>query len=108
MDPAAVVRAVGDSVAHVHVKDTQLIDDELATAGVLDGRHFGTHGPRAWMHRTVGRGHGDDVWTAFFEALRDIGYGGALSLENEDPYQDYAEGVREAAAYVRPILQGLR
>lgn len=107
MDPSSVVRALGESVAHVHVKDTQLIDDELATAGVLDGRNFGAHGPRAWMHRTVGRGHGDDVWTTFFEALRDVGYTGALSLENEDPYQDYAEGVREAAAYVRPILQGL-
>ncbi len=107
MDPAAVVRALGDSVAHVHVKDTQLIADELATAGVLDGRQFGADAPRAWVHRTVGRGHGDDVWTAFFRELRDVGYSGALSLENEDPYQDYAEGVREAAAYVRPLLREL-
>ena len=108
MDPSAVVRALGDSVAHVHVKDTQLVADELATAGVLDGRPFGADAPRAWVHRTVGRGHGDDVWTAFFRALRDGGYSGALSLENEDPYQSYTEGVREAAAYVRPILQGLK
>ena len=107
MDPVAVVRALGDSVAHVHVKDTQLIGGEVATAGVLDGRPFGADAPRAWVHRTVGRGHGDDVWTAFFEALREVGYSGALSLENEDPYQDYAEGVREAAAYVRPLLRGL-
>lgn len=107
MDPVAVVRALGDSVAHVHVKDTQLVADELATAGVLDGRPFGADAPRAWVHRTVGRGHGDDVWTAFFEALREVGYSGALSLENEDPYQDYAEGVREAAAYVRPLLANL-
>ena len=107
MDPVAVVRALGDSVAHVHVKDTQLVADELATAGVLDGRQFGADAPRAWVHRTVGRGHGDEVWTAFFRALRDVGYAGALSLENEDPYQDYAEGVRDAAAYVRPILAGV-
>lgn len=105
MNPDAVVRALGKSVAHVHVKDTQLIADELATAGVLDGRPFGADAPRAWVHRTVGRGHGDDVWIALFQALRDAGYRGALSLENEDPYQDYAEGVREAAAYVRPILK---
>lgn len=108
MDPVAVVRALGDSVAHVHVKDTQLIAGEVATAGVLDGRPFGADAPRAWVHRTVGRGHGDDVWTAFFEALREVGYSGALSLENEDPYQSYAEGVREAAAYVRPLLRGLK
>ena len=107
MDPVAVVRALGESVGHVHVKDTQLIADELATAGVLDGRPLGAQGPRAWMHRTVGRGHDRDTWTSFFQALRDVGYTGALSLENEDPYQDYAEGVREAAAYVRPLLQGL-
>ncbi|MCY3912521.1 MAG: sugar phosphate isomerase/epimerase [Chloroflexi bacterium] len=108
MDPSAVVRALGDSVAHVHVKDTQLVADELATAGVLDGRPFGADAPRAWVHRTVGHGHGDDVWTAFFRALRDGGYSGALSLENEDPYQSYTEGVREAATYVRPILRGLK
>ncbi|MCY4114782.1 MAG: sugar phosphate isomerase/epimerase [Chloroflexi bacterium] len=107
MDPVAVVRALGKSVAHVHVKDTELIVDELATAGVLDGRPFGAPEPRAWMHRTVGRGHGDDVWTAFFQALRYAGYSGALSLENEDPYQSYADGVREAAAYVRPLLANL-
>lgn len=108
MDPVAVVRALGESVAHVHVKDTQLVADELATAGVLDGRPFGADSPRAWVHRTVGRGHGDDLWTAFFQALRDAGYSGALSLENEDPHQSYAEGVREAAAYVKPLLRGLR
>ena len=107
MDPVAVVRALGESVGHVHVKDTQLVADELAMAGVLDGRPLGAQGPRAWMHRTVGRGHDRDTWTSFFRELRDIGYTGALSLENEDPYQDYAEGVREAAAYVRPLLQGL-
>ena len=108
MDPVAVVRALDESVAHVHVKDMQLVADEVATAGVLDGRPFGADAPRAWMHRTVGRGHGDDVWTAFFQALRDAGYSGALSLENEDPYQSHAEGVREAAAYVRPLLRGLK
>ena len=107
MDPVAVVRALGDSVAHVHVKDTQLVADEVATAGVLDGRPFGTDAPRAWVHRTVGRGHGVEVWTSFFQALQDIGYDGALSLENEDPYQSYADGVRDAAAYVRPLLERL-
>ena len=47
------------------------------------------------------------MWTSFFQALQDIGYDGALSLENEDPYQSYADGVRDAAAYVRPLLERL-
>jgi sugar phosphate isomerase/epimerase len=105
MDPAAVVHALGPAVGHVHVKDTEVIADEVATAGVLDGRPVGAGGPRAWGYRTIGRGHDLTTWTAFFNALREVGYDGALSLENEDPFQSYADGVREAAAYVRPLLE---
>src|SRR5579859_2150037 len=36
MDPARVIHALGPALFHVHLKDTQLLDEELAINGVLD------------------------------------------------------------------------
>ena len=48
MDPIAVIDALGSAVYHVHLKDTQIVSDEVALAGVLDQRPFEI--------RLVGRG----------------------------------------------------
>ncbi len=56
--------------------------------------------------RTVGVGHGAEFWAAFVAGLKAVGYGGILSIEKEDPYQPAEEGVRQAAAFVRPLLAG--
>jgi sugar phosphate isomerase/epimerase len=104
MDPLAVVRALGPAVFHVHLKDTALVPDQVALAGVLDSRPFENPGHRSWEFRTVGRGHDRAWWTSFVAALREARYGGVLSIENEDERQPAAEGVEEAAAFMRPIL----
>jgi sugar phosphate isomerase/epimerase len=102
MDPAAVVEKLGDAVFHVHLKDTALQVDELATAGVLDDRPFDQ--PRAWSQRTIGRGHDSEWWRRFLRALVRQEYRGATVIENEDPEQSYEEGVREAAAFLSPLI----
>ncbi len=104
MDPLAVIRALGDAVHHVHLKDTQLIPDQVALAGVLDGRPFEDPANRAWTFRTVGVGHDRTFWSAFIAELRAAGYDDVLSIENEDPYQPADEGVRAAAAFILPLL----
>jgi sugar phosphate isomerase/epimerase len=104
MDPLAVVRALGSAVHHVHLKDTQLVPDRVALAGVLDQHPFEDLADRAWVFRTVGRGHGPEFWSAFVAALADVGYDDVLSIENEDESQPAEEGVREAAAFMRPML----
>ena len=104
MDPVAVVRVLGEAVHHVHLKDTELIPEQVAIAGVLDDRMFSDPQKRAWIQRTIGRGHDTEFWLAFINALLEIGYQGAVSIENEDPFQGYEEGVREAAAFLRPLL----
>ena len=38
------------------------------------------------------------------ESLRAVGYDGVLSIENEDPYQAGEAGVRQAAAFIQPLL----
>jgi sugar phosphate isomerase/epimerase len=104
MDPLAVVGALGQAVHHVHLKDTEIIDDEVALAGVLDQRAFSDPSKRAWVFRTIGRAHGRSFWAAFIAALREAGYDDVLSIENEDVQQPAADGVAEAASFIRPLL----
>ncbi|MDP9483290.1 MAG: sugar phosphate isomerase/epimerase, partial [Chloroflexota bacterium] len=105
MDPLAVVRTLGPAVHHVHLKDTQIVPDQVALAGVLDQRPFEDPANRAWIFRTVGRSHGADFWAAFVRELRAAGYDDALSIENEDALQPAVEGVLEAATFMTEILR---
>jgi sugar phosphate isomerase/epimerase len=104
MDPLRVVRALGPAVHHVHLKDTELADEEVALAGVLDQRPFDASGHRAWRFRTVGRAHPPAFWASLVDALREVGYTDVLSIENEDWMQDRLEGVAEAAAMMTTVL----
>jgi sugar phosphate isomerase/epimerase len=104
MDPQAVVRALKDAVYHVQLKDTEFVPDQLAVAGVLDDRTFSDPAHRSWIQRTIGRGHDAQFWSGFLGALRETGYGDFVSIENEDPFQSYEDGVREAAGFLQPLL----
>lgn len=104
MDPVAVVGALGPAVKHVHVKDTEIVDEQVAIAGVLDQRPFEDPSRRAWVFRTPGAVHDRAWWTAFIDGLRATGYDDALAIENEDPYLPPEAAVEEAARFLRPII----
>jgi sugar phosphate isomerase/epimerase len=104
MDPVAVIRALGPAVHHVHLKDTQIVPDQVAIAGVLDQRSFDDPTHRAWVFRTAGSVHGRDFWSAFVAALREVGYDDVLAIENEDANLPPEAAVREAAAFMRAVL----
>ena len=104
MDPLAVIGALGPAVHHVHLKDTALVPDEVALAGVLDLRSIEDPAHRAWNFRTVGRGHDRAFWAAFVAALRAVGYDRTLSIEHEDRSLDPLAGVEESASFARDIL----
>ncbi len=106
MDPLAAIRALGPAVYHVHLKDTEVIADQVALAGVLDSRTFADPADRAWVFRTVGSIHGSEFWSAFIAALREAGYDDALAIENEDAGVTPEEGVRLGAAFMGPLLAG--
>jgi sugar phosphate isomerase/epimerase len=105
MDPVAVVDALGDAVYHVHLKDSEVVRDQVALTGVLDNRPFADPKSRAWVFRTVGRAHDESFWSAFFSALTRVGYEGSLSIENEDVEQPQEAGVREAASFARRLIE---
>jgi sugar phosphate isomerase/epimerase len=106
MDPIAVVRALGPAVHHVHLKDTQVLPDQVAIAGVLDQRPFDDPANRAWVFRTVGSVHGREFWSAFVAELRASGYDDVLAIENEDAGLSPGAGVEKAAAFMLPLLGG--
>ena len=93
-----------DAVFHVHLKDTKPEPERLAIAGVLDQKLSASYPDRAWNFRTLGVGHDRTFWEAFVQALQAVGFDGVLSIENEDPYMEGEEGVREAAAFIEPLL----
>jgi sugar phosphate isomerase/epimerase len=103
MDPLRVVAALGSAVHHVHLKDIEVHEDELALNGVLDGRPWDP-AHRGWIFRTIGHGRPASFWDAFLDALRASGYDGALSIENEDVLLPGEAGVREAVGLIRPLL----
>jgi sugar phosphate isomerase/epimerase len=105
MDPLAVIRALGPAVFHVHLKDTQVVPDQVAIAGVLDQRSFDDPAARAWVFRTAGSIHGHEFWSAFVAALREVGYDDVLSIENEDAGRTPEAAVQEAARFMRSVLR---
>ena len=105
MDPLAVVRTLGPAVRHVHLKDTEIVADQAAIAGVLDSRPFADPGHRGWVFRTAGAIHDRAWWTAFVDELRAAGYDDALSIENEDAGLPPEASVEKAAALMRPIIE---
>lgn len=106
MDPVAVVRVLGPAVQHVHLKDTEIIPEQVAIAGLLDHRPFAEPSQRAWVFRTVGAIHGADFWRDFVAALREVGYDDALAIENEDPYMTPEAAVEQAGRFMRGVLAG--
>jgi sugar phosphate isomerase/epimerase len=104
MDPLAVVRALGPAVHHVHLKDTEVVADQVAIAGVLDHRPFEDPTKRAWVFRTVGRVHDASFWASFVGALREVGYDDVLAIENEDAELAPEAAVEEAARFMQAVL----
>jgi sugar phosphate isomerase/epimerase len=72
-DPARAIAEFGDHVAHVHLKDV---------------RHQGE------PHLTCPWGEGIVDVEACVRALRQIGYGGALTVEHEPEDEDPSESCR--------------
>ncbi len=104
MDPLAVIADLGDAIHHVHLKDTEIVADEVALAGVLDQRPFDDPARRGWIFRAVGSVRGADYWAAFIDALRVVGYDDVLAIENEDVSLPPEDAVSNTATFIRPLL----
>ena len=104
IDAVAAIRELGDAIYYVHAKDCRLEMENVSRHGVIDTKHYGDELNRSWIFRTVGCGHGAQVWNDIVSTLRMVGYDGAISIEHEDSLMSVAEGLEKAVAFMQGVL----
>jgi sugar phosphate isomerase/epimerase len=104
IDPIAAIRILGDSIFHVHAKDTQIYERNLPLTGVLDTKPYTDERNRSWIFRTCGYGHGESWWREFASTLRMYGYDYVLSIEHEDSLLSPGEGLSRAATFLKQVV----
>ena len=104
VDIPVAIRALGDSIFHMHAKDSGLNTQNIARNGVLDAKSYRQMAERAWLFRTVGWGHDEIVWKQIVSALRLVGYDYVISIEHEDALASVDEGLESAASFLSRIV----
>ena len=101
MDPLVCVRELGDAILHVHAKDTWIDPQNTRRNGVLDTTAYTRVIERSWVFRTVGYGHGAELWRALISELRLAGYDHVVSIEHEDSLMSVPEGLAKAVSLLQ-------
>ena len=104
IDPIYAIRELGEAIYHVHAKDCRIDPINTATNGVLDTKPYGEESDRSWIFRTIGYGHGYQVWKDIVSNLRLIGYDWVLSIEHEDSLMSQNEGFEKAVAFLKEVV----
>lgn len=104
MDPVASIRKLGDSIYHFHAKDCKIDQYNTLVNGVLDTKSYLDEINRSWIFRSVGYGHGYEVWKDIVSNLRMVGYDGALSIEHEDSLMSTKEGFEKAVSFLKQVV----
>lgn len=104
-DPLAAARSLAGCIYHVHAEDTR-IEAASAVRSRFETLPNDQVEERAWNFVAVGTGHPDGAgfWTRLVAQLHDGGYGGALSIENEDYRRSQADSVGLAAGVLKAAL----
>ncbi len=115
IDPVAAIRHLGGLVYHAAAKDTRINQENCRIYGVLDdrfrrvaagenplglgGRNTLNRWPAdaSWEFVAVGRGHDQEFWARFLQALHAVDPGIAVNIEHEDAELGQIEGLRLAA-----------
>lgn len=71
---------------------------------MLDTQGYGDILNRSWVFRTVGYGHGKDVWNNIISTLKAVGYDGVISIEHEDGLMSPKEGLEKAIALLKGTI----
>jgi sugar phosphate isomerase/epimerase len=99
IDYTRCIREFGQRIFHVHAKDTRIDGDSIYSAGILG---LGWHTPKL-------PGLGDVNWGAFFSALTDAGYRGAVCIEVEDrafegSLEDRQRALRQSKRFLKQFI----
>jgi sugar phosphate isomerase/epimerase len=106
IDVVGAIRELGQAgaIAHTHAKDTYVDERNVRRNGALDAKGYERVLDRAWTFRTVGFGHGEELWRDILSTLRLVGYDDVLSIEHEDPLASRDEGLEQAVAVLRRAM----
>lgn len=104
MDPVASIRKLGSAIFHFHAKDCKIDEANTSVNGVLDTKNYGDEINRSWIFRTVGYGHGYNVWKDIISNLRMVGYDYAISIEHEDSLMSANEGLQKAITFLKEVM----
>jgi len=87
MDEVEAAREFADKIYDVHLKDTEILTHVLKRGGIQPVNR------QSWWRFRV-PGYGSVNWKGFFSVLSEVGYKGAMNIENEDNfyYPSYANG----------------
>lgn len=104
IDPVSSIRALRGAIYHFHAKDCRIDINNTTVNGVLDTKHYADEINRSWIFRTVGYGHGEQVWRDIVSELRLSGYDHVMSIEHEDSLMTPTEGLGKAVAFLKNII----
>ena len=104
INPVEAIKALKGAIYHFHAKDTKIDDANTAVNVVLDTKGYGDVLNRSWVFRTVGYGHGADIWNDMISTLKAVGYDGAISIEHEDGLMSPKEGLEKAVSFLKEVL----
>jgi sugar phosphate isomerase/epimerase len=90
IDYLEAVERFKDRIFHTHAKDTEIKQHML--------RWVGNQSPGWWRYCTPGYGEID--WPVYIARLRQVGYDGVLSIENEDAVFGVEEGFIKGQQYL--------
>jgi sugar phosphate isomerase/epimerase len=108
MDPVAAAREFVSKIYDVHLKDTEILWHLVKRGGIQP-----VDRSRWWRFRVPGYGSVD--WKGFFSVLSEVGYGGAMNIENEDEFyypaytgtnftEQYKRGFRVAHEFLKTLV----
>lgn len=104
IDIASAIRGLKGAIYHFHAKDTKIDPYNTAFKGVLDTERYSNEANRSWIFRTVGYGHGEEMWRDIFSELRLAGYDYVASIEHEDSLMNPYEGLEKAVAFLKNVM----
>ncbi len=104
IDAVAAIKALKGAIYHFHAKDTRIDESNTKVNGVLDCKSYADIMNRSWVFRTVGYGHGKEVWNDIISALKTVGYDGPVCIEHEDGLMSPKEGLEKAVAFLNDVL----
>jgi len=112
MDPIQAARDFASKIYDVHLKDTEILWHVVKQSGIAPIDNI-----RWWRFRIPGYGSMD--WKAFFTVLEEVGYTGAMNIENEDGFfspsydqdgnftESFKRGFHTAHEYLKTLVPPL-